>query len=484
MPPYRVLVPSGNDVGKSWLAAAAANFWYDTRDPGAVFVIGPRRDSIKDTIFGVMRVQREKAGLPNHFIGPSAPEMRSSPMHWCKAMTASKGASLTGRHLRDMFFLLEEAIGVESVYWDVLNTMFDPELGHAMLAIFNPTDTTSRAYLEDRRCDDTDGEPRWHRFRLSALNHPNVLNQLRGGQKLIEGAVSLGMVEGWIADDCDVVSVTDRQATDLEWPPSEITGQPGRWYRPNPIFQAKAMGLWPDTGDSIWSELLFQGCCRFAPDFNLRVLPQVGCDTSTGKGDDYMAICGRWGAVAVCHETSNTMKADRIFARLKEVCHHLAGLYNQHLPASAQPITPRQIAVKIDDDGTGGAVCSLLQADGYQATAVGAGTVASDPERYPSKRSELWFQTAEKARLGLVNLSRLDQASQRRLKQQLMAPTWKVDAAGRRVVEKKDDTKEKIGRSPDDADALNLSWYEAPNLSPSTHTPTPSTEPRKHRFAR
>ena len=50
-----------------------------------------------------------------------------------------------------------------------------------------------------------------------------------------------------------------------------------------------------------------------------------------------------------------------------------------------------------------------------------------------------------------------------------MAPTWKVDAQGRRVVEPKSDTKKRIQRSPDDADALNLAFYHAPLLNAAVY---------------
>jgi hypothetical protein len=43
-----------------------------------------------------------------------------------------------------------------------------------------------------------------------------------------------------------------------------------------------------------------------------------------------------------------------------------------------------------------------------------------------------------------------------RLRSQAIAPTCKPDMAGRRVVERKEETKKKIGRSPDDMDAVNL----------------------------
>lgn len=42
---------------------------------------------------------------------------------------------------------------------------------------------------------------------------------------------------------------------------------------------------------------------------------------------------------------------------------------------------------------------------------------------------------------------------------QLTAPRYGLDSSGRIKVEKKDETKKRIGRSPDDADALLLAFY-------------------------
>src|SRR5262249_29245396 len=124
-------------------------------------------------------------------------------------------------------------------------------------------------------------------------------------------------------------------------------------------------------------------------------------------------------------------------------------------------ISPKEVPLKIDDDGFGGAVCDILVADGYRAVRVGAGTKAARDDLYPNRRSELWFMTAEKARKGLVSLAGLPRSILAKLKVQAMAPTWKADAAGRRVVERKDETKEKLGRSPDGLDAMNLAYYDA-----------------------
>jgi hypothetical protein len=83
---------------------------------------------------------------------------------------------------------------------------------------------------------------------------------------------------------------------------------------------------------------------------------------------------------------------------------------------------------------------------------------------YPNKRSEAWFAVAELADEGKIDLSRLTSTAQNLLRRQVMAPTWKLDAQGRRVVEPKADTKKRIGRSPDDADTLNLLYANPSGL--------------------
>jgi hypothetical protein len=104
---------------------------------------------------------------------------------------------------------------------------------------------------------------------------------------------------------------------------------------------------------------------------------------------------------------------------------------------------------------------SLLNSWGLAVVPIGAGTVAMEPGKYPNRRSELWFRTAERARGGGLDLHRLPRDVRERLKVQLMAPVWTPDTKGRRVVEKKEKTKEKIHRSPDDADAMNLAYYDS-----------------------
>jgi hypothetical protein len=62
-----------------------------------------------------------------------------------------------------------------------------------------------------------------------------------------------------------------------------------------------------------------------------------------------------------------------------------------------------------------------------------------------------------------------------------MAPTWKLDSAGRRVVERKDETKKAIGRSPDDADAMNLAYHQR-DFSVSVISPDEQPDQERERI--
>jgi hypothetical protein len=464
VPPCRVMVPSAHDTGKTFVAAVAVNWWYESYPESVVITTAPTRRDVVDLLWTEVRLQRQRAGLRADFIGPSAPEMRTSEDHYAKGYTAVKGESFQGRHRRRMLFVKDEANGVGPLYWVATRTMFDPELGHAELNIYNPTDTTSAAYAEENAVN-PDGSPRYHVFRLSALNHPNVLADLRGEPRPVPGAVNLAMVNEWVRDWCEPVKdPADRRATDVQWPPEEYRdpAEPARWYRPGPVFQSRGLGLWPDSGAGVWSDALFEACLAGPrPPFPPDDPPEIGADMSTGKGEDYWSGVARWGTVALREHTSNTMDAVRIWAALKDLAAWAAEFANRHRPPAARPLKPLDVPMKLDDDGTGNAVAALLRRDGFAVALVGAAQAASNPERYPNHRSELWFQTADRARLGLVYLGDLDRETHRRLKRQLMAPAWDLDTAGRREVEPKDETKKKLGRSPDTADACNLAYFRA-----------------------
>src|SRR5262245_16140261 len=252
VPPYKVLIPSAHDVGKSFLCAILVNYWFDSFDPSVVLTTAPTSRDVRDVLWTEIRLQRARAELPMPFTGPTIPYMGDSPEHFAKGFTAARGEMFKGRHRRRMLFVFDEANEIEPAYWTTTKTMHDPADGHAWVAPYNPVTSTSQAYQENIACDDCDGEPRWHRRRLSALKHPNILAELKGQKRPIPGAVSLEMINGLVKEWCEEIDPRDRLSTDIVWPPPEVTGQPGKVYRPGPEFQCRVMGIEPDTGDGVW----------------------------------------------------------------------------------------------------------------------------------------------------------------------------------------------------------------------------------------
>src|SRR5262245_14606043 len=111
-----------------------------------------------------------------------------------------------------------------------------------------------------------------------------------------------------------------------------------------------------------------------------------------------------------------------------------------------------------------------------EATDTGKGTegdpLTGPPAPEPAQAApEAKPTAAELARKGLVCLGQLGKDTLARMQQQALAPTWKLDSAGRRLVEPKEETKKKLRRSPDDMDALNLCYY------PASHNTTPAPLP-------
>jgi hypothetical protein len=119
---------------------------------------------------------------------------------------------------------------------------------------------------------------------------------------------------------------------------------------------------------------------------------------------------------------------------------------------AAESNTPKAfMQIVVDDVGVGGGVTDRLRELGeFQIVAFNGGNEAITSD-YPNRRSELWFTFAGE-------LPRIDLDTDDQVAADLVAPKYVLDSQSRRVVEKKADTKKRLGRSPDRADAVLLTF--------------------------
>lgn len=440
-PPHRVLVKASHSVGKSHLAGGLVNWWYDTRDPGVVLTTAPTARQVRDVLWKEVRRQRGNRG---GFPGPKIPRLESSPFHFAYGFTANNATAFQGQHELAVLILLDEAVGVDRAIWEAADSMV-MGVEYGIVAFCNPTDTDSEFYARELQGG-------WEVVHIPCLEHPNIGEELAGRDAKYPSAVRLAWLEERLSEWCTPVAAEHRE-TDIEWPPKS-----GKWLRPGPLAEARLLGRWPSAAAGVWSDVLWDAAERSKAEPSGADLPEIGCDVAR-FGDDNTEIHVRVGPRSKHHEAHNGWDTAQVTGRLKQLCREWAGRATAWRDKAAAPVDPKLIRVKVDDDGVGGGVVD--QADGYQFVPVNASWTADRPDDFPNVRSELWFATADRAKAGRLALGDLEAKVRRELKRQAMAPRYKLDAPGRRVVEPKHQTKEKLGRSPDGLDALNLAYYDA-----------------------
>jgi hypothetical protein len=367
-----------------------------------------------------VRIQRKGRGML-----PKAPRIEDSADHYAEGLTAATSDAFQGRHEAAVLIIFDEATGVDAQFWEGAESMLTSPNCY-FLAICNPTDTSSRAYEAEQ-------SGRWHVITVSAMDHPNIVAELAGQPAPIPSAVRLEWVRARVEEWCERVAPGDERPGDIEFE--------GATYRPGPLFESRVLGMWPSQGSlAVWSDAAWQAAVTPKEiDSDERV--QVGCDVAR-FGDDFTSIMVRRGNCALHFETHNGWDTAQTAGRLKQICREY------------DPNDPKHVLCAIDDDGVGGGVTD--QRDGYRFIGCSGANRALTQGDYPNRRSESWFSVVDRAKEGRVDLSRLPPSVLSALRRQCMAPKWKLDNQGRRVVEPKDETKKRIGRSPDDADTLNL----------------------------
>jgi hypothetical protein len=452
-PPHRLLVPSGNKLGKSFAAGWLVNWHYDSFAPGITLVTSATATSLKTQVFKEVRKLRPMG----RDLLPRAPSIYGAPDHQVIGYSPKNPDAAQGHHAAHWLLVMDEATAVPIEIAERAETMFSGIPGHAWLCLYNPNDPTTWPYAAEQ-------SGAWAVHRLSALAHPNLAAELRGEPPPFSGAVRLARIEQRIVSECEDCGATPHDETCFEWPPRESFARArlapfdrARWWKPvKPEFDPQVRGRWPSQSMyGIWSDS-DERRCNLAPEVDPQWPVQIGCDVAR-MGGDRTTFAVRRGTALVHLEERTSWPTRRVTAhicgRLRELCH-------QYAPAWQGP---RGVPCAVDDTGGYGAGVTD-HPDGYNFIGVGASCSAADPTRYPNKRSELWFVTrlAADQDAFFTGTAREGAHLLPALWQELRATRYSLDARNRRVAEGKDRTRERLRRSPDLADAVNLAWYPMP----------------------
>lgn len=239
----------------------------------------------------------------------------------------------------------------------------------------------------------------------------------------------------WLSDRDDVLRVDLKPGKeDNPWFPDVLQKEMELAYKTDPALAAHIWGGQP----------LQQGeRCVYAVDAVIeatRRQVEAGADVAIGVdvaryGDDRTVMYRREGnKVVSCKVLSKKDTVDVALAAWEL--------------ANRDP----SVSIVVDDTGVGGGVTDQLRRLGAKVVAVNFGAVAKQKNKYGTVADELWFE---------LPIGEIQIPADAELVQELTMRQYTYDKQYRRRIESKQDYKKRLGRSPDKADALLLTFYKS-----------------------
>lgn len=462
------VVKASHAVGKTFTAACALNWWYDCWDEHIGYVTAPTWPQALGLTFKQLKRQRRQSGLRGRILETGLvvdEDKNREPAHFIRALNAEKGEGFQGEHSAPILIVIEEGPGVPHYIWEAAGgLMTRPEC--RLFAIGNPTDEATDFGLA---CE----SPLYREQTISALNHPNIAAELICQPPSFPDAVRLQWLYEMLLHHADVIEKEEEDS--FEWYSIEavdgaLNGHPvsesstRSLYMPDAYFQSRAAGLFPTQVDK---NVIPKNWLNTQPVLipGSEDKPEIGCDVAR-FGDDRTTIFSRVGPCFIYAREIRKMDTVQVENALKDEARKLARwcLERAGKDTTTEEVEPlaKTIPLKIDvTGGLGAGPYDHLRAEGWNAMAVNSSNKARNEEQYKNVRSELWFDTRERARQKRLDFSRLPKDIRERLIKELSAPKWKPVTGGQKEVESKEQMKKRLGYSPDLADGANLACARA-----------------------
>lgn len=406
-------VRSAHATGKSWAAARLMAWWLDVHPPGSAFAVSsaPTQPQVEAVLWREVGRAHTKGGLhgritygqvPMWKLGNEIVAYGRKPQDKVDIEQAMQ--AFQGIHARYILVILDEACGIPKWLFDAADTLATNDDAR-VLVIGNPDDPATE-FAEV--CKPGSG---WNRLRISAYDTPAFTGE-EVGEYLKQSLVSQTWVEERI----------------------------NRWGAGSMLVTSKIDAEFPEVSDDT---LITPAMIRRAQENN--ELPgldygRFGCDIAR-YGDDETVIMRNRGGVIRCVDTMASNDTMQVAGKIKK----LLDTYNQQVPAV------------IDVIGIGAGVYDRLYEQHCAVTDFNSSNRAINPKRFHNLRAEMWWTVREHFDMGLIDLDPDDED----LAAELLAIKYVIDSTGRIQIEKKEDTKKRLGRSPDRADALMMSCWEA-----------------------
>lgn len=441
-----VAVASGTARGKDYIAAVAAIcFMYLTprfdRDGNLVkntkiAMTAPTGRQVKDIMIPEVSRLFKKAGiLPGVLLSNG---IRTSYQEWYLTgfkSSADNTEAWSGFHAVNTMFIVTEASGIPEATYNAIEGNLQGN--SRLLLVFNPNVTTGYAAKAMK-------SPRFKKFRLNSLNAENVVKK----KSIIPGQVDYE----WVKDKVENWATPIRQDEfdegmgDFRWE--------GAFYRPNDLFRVKVLGMFPKVSEDIlipyeWVELAIKRWSKLKEEgFTTKKHARVGVDVA-GMGRDCSVLLPRYGSW------------------VPKIDVHQSGGNADHMKIVGKTVTYLQdekAKAFVDTIGEGAGVYSRLQELEYYNSyscknSEGARGLHDITEQYTFANMRAYLFWCVRDWLNPKNGYAPALPPDDLLVEEATDIHWSFLSNGSIIIEKKDEIKKRLKRSPDRFDALAMTFY-------------------------
>lgn len=402
----RTTVAAGYDVGKTFIAAVATLAFLFLKPNSKVITTAPTYKQVKTLLWSEINTLFKGKLQAGQFIFPGTclqTELKIQDNWWALGISPRDPVNAQGFHAEHILVIADESPGVSAEIMDALEGAMGSEDAH-MLQIGNPIkqgDHFHKSYNADNV----------NEIKISVFDSPNFT----GEPVPDEVAASL------------VSPVWQKERLD-------------DWGEDHPLYISKVMAEFPALSDK---QLISYLMCQEA--IYRDVVPEgkksLGVDIAR-FGTNLTAYTKRQGLAIEKPMTEAKRDNVQVAARIKS-------MFNTD---------PDLETVIIDEGGPGGGVVDILRADKKEGAFAGNiialqfGGGALDPKQYANMRSQLWFDMRDFLKTGRI-------PNDDKLIGDLTAPEYDVNRRGQLILEPKEQTEARIGRSPDRGDSACCSVH-------------------------
>jgi len=471
------VVLSANDVGKTWIAARAAAWFFKVFIRACVYMTAaPPEKNLKLLLWGELWMLYY--AHPELFQGDRTRDMHieRNPKSFITGLTipsagtdAEREAKFSGKHAPEQLFIVDEG---DAVFDPVYKGIESCQSGgyNRLLILLNPREEsgTVNRYITEGKANVV---------QLSAFDHPNVIT---GKEVIPGGAVSREITVRRINEWTRELKPGESKAEGVFEVPEFLVGsvatdKRGRDFPPlpaglrvvtDPACSYMVLGEYPAKGSNqlISKEWIAKARARYdAYVAKYGERPPVGIKAKAGldvadEGDDLNAACFRYGGYVAPLRTwggVDPLRSADYFMDMIQV-EEKADYYDD----DPDEMSGRHKIDEVNVDGTGVGASSApyLRRQDVRANKImvdSAPTQTTERGEFGTMRDQLWWSGREWLRADTGAMLPPDEE----LIQELLVATYEIKNGKIKVMDKPT-MKKKLGRSPDKADSFNLTFAD------------------------